>query len=66
MIDEPEQPLSDQTVEDVITDCDGDPRVAIAELLEIIRSLIHGNQSAARGCIAWICASPPHVFGQSK
>jgi hypothetical protein len=41
----PEQAAPDQTVDDVIANCDGDPRVAVAELLAIIRSLIHENQT---------------------
>ena len=36
---------TDQTADDIIADCDGDPRAAVIELLAIIRSLIH--ESAA-------------------
>jgi hypothetical protein len=33
------------TADDIIADCDGDPRAAVIELLAIVRSLIHENQA---------------------
>jgi hypothetical protein len=38
---EPTPAPYDRTADAIIADCDGDPRAAVAELLAIIRSLIH-------------------------
>jgi hypothetical protein len=40
-----EPPTRDQTIDDVIADCDGDARAVVGELLAIVRSLIHENQA---------------------
>jgi hypothetical protein len=57
MADAPLPPLATphQTADDIIADCDGDPRAAVIELLAIIRSPRKPN--AARGRVARICAA---------
>jgi hypothetical protein len=66
MSDKPEQAAPDQTVDEVISDCDGDPRVAVAELLAIIRSLIHENQTLLEAASPGFARHRPIAFGRSK
>jgi hypothetical protein len=56
----------DQTIDDVIADCDGDTRAAVGELLAIIRSLIHENRTLREAASPGFSRRRPIVFGQSK
>jgi hypothetical protein len=56
----------DQTIDDVIADCDGNPRAAVGELLAIIRSLIHENRTLREAASPGFARRSPIVFGQSK
>jgi hypothetical protein len=56
----------DQTVEEVIADCDGDPRVAVAELLAIVRSLIHENRTLREAASPGFSRRRPIAFGRSR
>jgi hypothetical protein len=53
-------------IEDVIADCGGDPRAAIGELLAILRSLIHENQTLRETASPGFARRRPIVFGKSK
>jgi hypothetical protein len=58
-------PTTDQTVDDIIADCDGDPRAAVVELLAIIRSLIAENQKLREAASPGFARRRPMVFGGS-
>jgi hypothetical protein len=53
-----------QTVDDIIADCGGDPRAAAVELLAIIRSLIHENQALREATSPGFARRRPIVFGK--
>ena len=54
----------DRTADDIIADCDGDPRAAVTELLAIIRSLIHENQTLREAASPGFARRRPIVFGK--
>jgi hypothetical protein len=56
----------DQTADDVIAECGGDPRAAVAELLAIIRSLIHENQTLREAASPGFARQRPIVFGKTS
>ena len=58
-------PTFDQTVDDIIADCDGDRRAAVAELLAIVRSLIAENQKFREAASPGFARKRPMVFGGS-
>lgn len=64
--DPPAPPAPDQTAEAVIADCGGDPRAAVVELLAIIRSLIHENQTLREAASPGFARKRPIVFGRRK
>jgi hypothetical protein len=65
MADAPLPPLATphQTADDIIADCDGDPRAAVIELLAIILSLIHENQVLREAASPEFARRRPIVFG---
>jgi hypothetical protein len=64
MIKQPEKTAApDRTADDIIADCDGDPRAAVIELLAIIRSLIHENQTLRQAASPGFARRRPTVFG---
>jgi hypothetical protein len=67
MADDPERTIStpQETVDDIIADCGGDPRAAVIELLAIIRSLIHENQTLRESASPGFARCRPIVFGSS-
>jgi hypothetical protein len=69
MPDDPEKlppATPDQTADDIIADCGGDPRAAVIELLAIIRSLIHENQALRQAASPGFARRRPKVFGPSS
>jgi hypothetical protein len=54
----------EQTADEVIAEGDGDPRVAVVELLAIIRSLIHENQALREAASPGFARRRPIVFGK--
>jgi hypothetical protein len=56
----------DQTADDVIAECGGDPRAAVVELLAIIRSLIQENQTLREAASPGFARQRPFVFGKSS
>jgi hypothetical protein len=56
----------DQTADAIIADCGGDPRAAVIELLAIIRSLIHENQTLREAASPGFARRRPIVFGSSS
>jgi hypothetical protein len=60
------QAAPNQTADDIIADCDGDPRAAVIELLAIIRSLIHENQALREAASPGFARKRPIVFGRSE
>jgi hypothetical protein len=56
----------DQTIDDVIADCGGEARAAVGELLAIIRSLIHENQTLREAASPGFARRRPIVFGQPQ
>jgi hypothetical protein len=67
MIDESEKPAvapSDQTIDGVIADCGGDARAAVGELLAIVRSLVHENQTLREAASPGFARRRPIVFGR--
>jgi hypothetical protein len=54
----------DRTADDVMAECGGDPRAAIVELLAIIRSLIHENQTLREAASPGFARRRPIVFGK--
>jgi hypothetical protein len=65
MTDAPRPATPDQTADDIIADCDGDARAAVIELLAIIRSLIHENQTLREAASPGFARRRPIVFGTS-
>jgi hypothetical protein len=61
--EEPTPAPPDRTADEIIADCDGDPRAAVAELLAIIRSLIHENQTLREAASPGFARRRPIVFG---
>ena len=61
--DEPAAP--DRTADDIIADCNGDPRAAVIELLAIVRSLIHENQALREAASPGFARRRPLVLGKS-
>jgi hypothetical protein len=55
----------DQTADAIIADCGGDARAAVIELLAIIRSLIHENQTLREAASPGFARRRPIVFGKS-
>jgi hypothetical protein len=55
---------TDQTADDIIADCGGDPRAAVIELLAIIRSLIHENQTRESASPGFARRSPTNCLWQ--
>ena len=53
-----------QTADDIIAECDGDPRAAVIELLAIIRSLIHENRTLRETASPGFARRRPIVFGK--
>jgi hypothetical protein len=67
MTEQFEKPAApDQTADDIIADCDGDPGAAVIELLAIVRSLIHENQTLHEAASPGFARRRPTVFGPSK
>jgi hypothetical protein len=67
MTEQSEEPAApDQTADDIIADCDGDPRAAVIELLAIIRSLIRENQALREAASPGFARKRPIVFGRSE
>jgi hypothetical protein len=65
--EEPTTPAPpDRTADEIIADCDGDPRAAVVELLAIIRSLIHENQTLREAASPGFARRRPIVFGSSQ
>jgi hypothetical protein len=64
MADEPAK--LDETIDAVIADCGGDARQAVAELVAIIRSLIHENEALREAASAGFVRRRPIVFGSSS
>jgi hypothetical protein len=64
--DEPTPAPYDRTTDAIIADCDGDPRAAVAELLAIIRSLIHENQTLREAASPGFARRRPIVFGSPQ
>lgn len=57
----------DQAVDDIIADCGGDARAAVAELLAILlRSLVAENQKLREAASPGFARKRPIVFGSSK
>jgi hypothetical protein len=56
--------VPEQTADDIIADCDGDPRAAVVELLAIIQSLIHENQALREAASPGFARRRPIVFGK--
>ena len=54
---------TDAAVEDIIAECVGDARAALAELLAIIRSLIHENKTLRETASPGFARRRPIVFG---
>jgi hypothetical protein len=54
---------SDAAVDDIIAECGGDARAALAELLAIIRSLIHENKTLRETASPGYARRRPIVFG---
>jgi hypothetical protein len=65
MTDAPPAP-PDKTADAIIADCDGDARAAVIELLAIIRSLIHENQTLREAASPGFARCRPIVFGGSS
>jgi hypothetical protein len=63
MADAPPSAAPDQTVDAIIADCDGDARAAVIELLAIIRSPIHENQTLREAASPGFARRRPIVFG---
>jgi hypothetical protein len=66
MADDPQEPATaapDQTTDDIIADCGGDPRAAVVELVAIIRSLVHENQTLREAASPGFARRRPIVFG---
>jgi hypothetical protein len=59
-------PAPEQTVDEIIADCGGDPRAAEVELVAIIRSLIHENQTLREAASPGFARRRPIVFGPSS
>jgi hypothetical protein len=62
--DKPPSVHTDQTADDIIAECGGDPRAAVIELLAIIRSLIHENQTLREAASPGFARRRPIVFGK--
>jgi hypothetical protein len=65
MADAPPSATRDKTADDIIADCDGDARAAVIELLAIMRSLIHENQTLRESASPGFARRRPIVFGKS-
>jgi hypothetical protein len=65
MTDAPPAP-PDPTADDIIADCGGDARAAVIELLAILRSLIHENQTLREAASPGFARKRPVVFGSSS
>jgi len=61
----PQSATSGQTADAIIADCDGDPRVAVVELLEIVRSFIAENQKLREAASPGFARKRPKVLGGS-
>jgi hypothetical protein len=59
-------PPPDRTADDIIADCDGDPRAAVVELLAIVRSLINENQGLREAASPGYARRRPMVFGSGQ
>lgn len=67
MTDEkPNDAPADRTAEAIIADCGGDPPAAVVELLAIIRSLIHENQTLREAASPGFARRRPIVFGPAR
>jgi hypothetical protein len=53
----------EEAADDVIAECGGDPRAAVIELLAIVRSLIHENQTLREAASPGFARRRPIVFG---
>jgi hypothetical protein len=63
MADDKAPPLqADQTADDIVAECGGDPRAAVVELLAIVRSLIHENQTLREAASLGFARKRPFVF----
>jgi hypothetical protein len=58
--------LAGQTADGIIAECNGDPRAAVVELLAIIRSLIHENQTLREAASPGFARKRPIVFGKTS
>jgi hypothetical protein len=56
----------DQFADDIIADCAGDARAAVLELVAIVRSLIHENQTLREAASPGFARRRPIVFAQRK
>ena len=54
----------DRTADEIIAECGGDPRAAVVELLAIVRSLIHENQTLREAASPGFARRRPIVFGK--
>jgi hypothetical protein len=60
----PQAAAPEQTADDVIAECGGDPRATVVELLAIIRSLIHENRALREAASLGFARKRPIVFGK--
>ena len=51
--------VPEQTADDIIAECGGDPRAAVVELLAIIRSLILETEALRRAASPGFARRPP-------
>ena len=65
MADAPPSATRDKTADDIFADCAGDARAAVIELLAIMRSLIHENQTLRESASPGFARRRPIVFGKS-
>jgi hypothetical protein len=63
--DDPDASRRDAAVDEVIENCDGDARAAVAELLAIVRTLVHENQTLREAPPPRFARQWPMVFGKS-
>ena len=54
----------DRTADEIIAECGGDARAAVVELLAIVRSLIHENQTLREAASPGFARRRPIVFGK--
>ena len=63
---EPPPATAEQTADDIIADCGGDARAAVIELLAIVQSLIHENQTLREAASPGFVRRRPIVFGPPR